>query len=444
MTQPRVIDVAAVVDASPIGAFQKRLVATCFVLMMLDSVDLSTIGFASPAIAAEWGVNVSSFGPIFGAGMLGIMIGSLTFGLAADYWGRRLTVITGVAIFGLLTLLTVTATSFQSLLIYRFFTGLGLGAVIPNVIAITSEYSPASKRALLISGMSCGLPLGGLFIGLLAVPMIPALGWRSVFYVGGLLPLALVPVLIWRFPESVRFLALKKTDRSQLVMILRKIAPEASIAESDDFVIGEAKLQGSPVRHLFSERHLRNTILLWTAFFSSLLMLFTFNNWLPALLQAAGIPLQDALFTSTFFFLGGATGGILLAGLSARFPPHRVVGWAFIGAAVFAVALGMISGSRIGLMVVVFLFGLCVIGTQININVIAAAIYPTAMRSTGIGWALGVGRIGSIVGPVGSGVLLSRGTSVSALFFLTAIPGLLAAASVFQVRPEYKARTAGQ
>jgi AAHS family 4-hydroxybenzoate transporter-like MFS transporter len=433
MTHPGVIDVAAVIDSHPFGRFQTRVVAACFLLMTLDSINLSTIAYAAPTIAADWGVSVSSFGSIFAAGMIGIMIGALVFGSAADYVGRRLMVISGVSIFGVLTLLTVTAHSFQTLLIDRLLTGIGLGAVIPNIIAMTSEYAPAGRRTMLISIMSCGLPMGGLLIGIFAVPMIPAFGWKSVFYLGGLVPILLVPLLIRQLPESIRFLALKKTDRSQLANVLRQIAPDVPITENDEFLIREEKIHTSPVKDLFTDGRLRNTLLLWSAFFANLLMLFVFNNWLPSVLRKSGIPLAGAIAATTLFFLGGTIGGLLLAWLTGRAAPHRVVGYGFIGAAVATAALGMSQGSAVNMMIAVFFAGLCVIGTQININVIAAAIYPTGIRSTGLGWALGIGRIGSIVGPIAGGVLLSRGISVASLFLLMAIPGLVAAAAVFQL-----------
>ena len=431
--RPGVTDVAAVIDHEPFSAFQKRLVAMCFLLMTLDSVNLSTIAYAAPSIAAAWGMNTARFGPIFGASLIGTMLGALIIGPAADYLGRRRMIIGGVAIFAVFTLLTVTSHSFQALLAYRLLTGIGLGGVIPNIIAMTSEYAPAGRRAMLISVMSCGLPLGGLLIGVVAVPMIPAWGWKSVFYLGGAAPLLLVPLLLWRLPESIRFLALKKTDRPQLVGILRRIAPHLAFSENDDFVIREEHLHSMPVKNLFTHGRLRNTLLLWCAFFGNLLMLFVMNNWLPSLLQKSGIPLQGAFIATTLFFLGGTIGGVLLAWLSLRRSPQFVVGCGFLGAAVFTAALGISQGSPVKVMVAVFLSGLCVIGTQININVIAAAVYPTSVRSTGVGWALGIGRIGSILGPILGGVLLSRGGSVASLFLLTAAPGLLAATAVFQL-----------
>src|ERR1700730_9101002 len=436
MTHSGVIDVAAVIDSHPFSGFEKRLVAVCFLLMTLDSINLSTIAYAAPTIAADWGLSVSNFGPIFGAGMVGIMMGALFFGSAADYVGRRLMIISGVSIFGVVTLLTVTAHSFRTLLIDRLLTGIGLGAVIPNIIALTSEYAPARRRAMLISIMSCGLPMGGLLIGIFAVPMIPRFGWESVFYLGGLVPILLVPLLIRQLPESIRFLALRKADRSQVTKVLRRIAPEIPITENDELLIREEKIHSLSVKNLFTHGRLRNTLLLWSAFFANLLMLFVFNNWLPAVLRKLGIPMTGAIVATTLFFLGGTIGGLLLAWLSGRASPHRVVGYGFIGAAIATTALAMSQGRVINMMIAVFFSGLCVIGTQININVIAAAIYPTSIRSTGLGWAVGIGRIGSIVGPIVGGILLSRGASVANLFLLIAIPGLVGAAAVFQLRSD--------
>src|SRR5579863_6369802 len=257
------IDITEVVDSSPFGLLQKTIVVISFLLMMLDTMNLTLISFAAPAIAADWGVRTSAFTPIFAAGLIGSLIGAVILGGAADSLGRRWMVIVCVSLFGAFTIITPSAHSLQTLLAFRFLTGLGLGGLLPNIIATTSEYSPARIRPLVISIMSCGLPIGSLLAGIIASAFMAAHGWKFIFYVGGIVPAILVPLLIWKFPESIRFLALKKSDSKQLACILSVIAPSRNLSAANRFVITESKFSGSALRGLFTEERLRATLLLW-------------------------------------------------------------------------------------------------------------------------------------------------------------------------------------
>lgn len=431
MTGTDPIEITEVIDCSPFGSFQWTIGAISFFLMMLDTMNLTLISFAVPAIAADWGVRTAALTPVFAAGLIGSFLGAIVLGGAADSVGRRWMIIACVTLFGLFTLVTPLAHSVGSLFVYRFLTGIGLGGLLPNIIAMTSEYSPARIRPLVISVMSCGLPVGSLLAGVIAAALMEAHGWKAIFYVGGIVPALLVPLLVWRLPESVRFLALKKNNAPEIARILGEIAPAQNFSGSDRFVIREAKASGSPVRGLFIEGRLTVTLLLWVAFFVSYLTLFLLISWLPSLLHESGIPLQRAIVASAVFFLGGAVGGITLARISSRFDSRRVIAWGFVGAVISTATLGLSHASSVTLFLNLFLAGTFVIGTQITMYAVASASYPTVMRSTGLGWATGVGRIGSIIGPVVTGLLLSGGMPITKLFFMTALPSLAGAAAAF-------------
>ncbi|HSV81108.1 MAG TPA: MFS transporter [Ramlibacter sp.] len=397
---------------------------------MLDGFDTQAIAFVAPVIAAKWQLPVSAFGAVFGAGLAGLMLGALVFGPAADRYGRRTVTIATTAIFGVLTLMTAWSDSLTTLLVLRFLTGLGLGGAMPNIIALTAEYSPARSRATMVSLMFCGFPLGAVLGGLLAARMIPVLGWESTFWVGGALPLLLLPALVAWLPESVRFLAARGTPESTLRSLLTPILG-AERAAKLRFEPELAVARGNPLSKLFGDGRTAGTLLLWVIFFMNLLLLYFLVNWLPSLLRQAGIPLDKAIVSTALLNLGGIVGALTFARLIDRVGPYRVLTCAYALAAASTVAIGHFTDASFpALMAMVFATGFCVIGAQISINALAAGTYPTEVRSTGVGWALGVGRAGSIVGPVVGGVLIGTGAAMNLLFSVAALAAVIAAGAV--------------
>src|SRR5450631_3186793 len=252
-TSPSPVDVAQFIDAQPVGGFQIRLLLTCAAVLFLDGFDTQAIGFVAPALAREWDVSKGALGPVFSAGLFGLMIGALLFGPLADRIGRKKIIVFSTLAFGLGTLATAFVQDVGTLLAIRFLTGLGLGGAMPNAVAMTSEFSPHRRRATMVMIMFCGFSVGAALGGLLAAALIPQFGWRSVFVVGGAAPLLLVPILALRLPESVRFLALTGRANARVAELLGLIAPKAVLAPSTQFVIHEPGLAGIPVLHLFRD-----------------------------------------------------------------------------------------------------------------------------------------------------------------------------------------------
>jgi AAHS family 4-hydroxybenzoate transporter-like MFS transporter len=430
MAHPAEINVTAVLDRENFSAYFIFIVCLCAVVAMLDGFDTQAIAFVAPVIASQWGLDLAAFGPIFGAGLFGLMIGALVFGPIADRFGRRLVIIASVLLFGVFALLTVSARSFGMLLLLRFLTGLGLGGAMPNVIAITSEYSPARLRATMITVMFCGFPLGAVLGGLIGSRMIPAFGWQSIFYLGGALPLVLVPILMAVLPESIRYLVSRGAQPARVAHVLNRISRSRAFRADQTFVMAETAAPGFPVQHLFKDGRTSTTLLLWLSFFMNLLMLYFLVNWLPSVLRQTGVPVERAIISIALLNLGGIVGGILIARIIDRFGPFSVLTVAFIGAALFTSVIGMAGGSFAPLMVIVFLAGFFVIGAQFGLNAVAASAYPTAIRSTGVGWALGIGRVGSIIGPLAGGVLIAARFGVRELFWVSAIPAVVSAVAI--------------
>src|SRR5882762_4049295 len=282
------VDVAGYIDQQPVGGFQIKLLLTCAAVLVLDGFDTTAIGYVAPSLAKEWGLSKGALGPVFSAGLFGLMIGALTLGPLADRIGRKKIIIFSTLAFGLGTLATAFVQDVNTLLAIRFLTGLGLGGAMPNTIAMTSEFSPHRRRATMVMIMFCGFSVGAALGGLLAAALIPQFGWRSVFVVGGVAPLLLVPILALRLPESVRFLALTGQANARVAELLASINPKVAFASATQFVIHEPGLAGMPVLHLFRDGRTRVTLLLWVVFFMSLLDLYFLSNWLPTVLNDLG------------------------------------------------------------------------------------------------------------------------------------------------------------
>src|SRR4051812_409261 len=313
------LDVAEFIDQQPVGAFQVRLLLACAAVLFLDGFDTQAIGYVAPALAKEWGLTKGALGPVFSAGLFGLMIGALIFGPLADRIGRKRIIILSTLAFGIGTLATAFIQDVNTLLAIRFLTGLGLGGAMPNAVAMTSEFSPHRRRATMVMIMFCGFSVGAALGGLLAAALIPQFGWRSVFVVGGVAPLLLVPILALRLPESVRFLALTGRAHSRVAALLGFINPNAAFAPATQFVVHEAALAGLPVLHLFRSGRTLVTLLLWVVFFMSLLDLYFLSNWLPTVLNDLGASVSQSAVIGSMLQVGGVVGTFALGSIIDRF-----------------------------------------------------------------------------------------------------------------------------
>jgi AAHS family 4-hydroxybenzoate transporter-like MFS transporter len=424
------VDVVEFIDQQPVGGFQIRLLLACAAVLFLDGFDTQAIGFVAPSLAKEWGLTKSALGPVFSAGLFGLMIGALVFGPLADRIGRKKIIVFSTLAFGIGALATAFVNDLGMLLAIRFLTGLGLGGAMPNAIAMTSEFSPRRRRATLVMIMFCGFSVGAALGGFLAAALIPQFGWRSVFVVGGVAPLVLAPILALRLPESVRFLALTGRANERVAQLLRFINPMAAFAPATQFVVHEPGLAGIPVLQLFKDGRTLVTLLLWVVFFMTLLDIYFLSYWLPTVLNDLGASVSAAALIGSMLQIGGVVGTFALGSIIDRFSFRALTLVYFI--AVFAVAaIGQLGHSVVFVSMAIFVAGFCVVGGQIAANALAAGFYPTSMRSTGVGWALGIGRVGSIVGPLVAGVLLTMKWSTASVFMCAAGAALCATLAAF-------------
>jgi AAHS family 4-hydroxybenzoate transporter-like MFS transporter len=386
----------------------------------------------APSIAAEWKLAPGIFGPVFAAVLLGSMVGAFAFGYLADRFGRKRTLVLCMILFGVLNIGSAYAPSIESFTLLRFLCGIGLGGAIPNVMALVSEYAPARRRATLVAIAWCGFSLGAVLGGLISVPLITHFGWKSVFVFGGILPLCLVPMVVFALPESIKFLLLVRGKGAEVISVLRKLAPSRSFDDSSAFVLDEPHPGRGSIAALFRDGLAIGSVFLCLAFFMSLMLVYLFINWIPLLLRQAGLPLQDALMGTIIFNLSGIFGSIFCTQFIDRkiLPPVVILIFTYLAGAAAVFAIGFAGTSFWPIMATIFLAGFFIIGAQLSLNAHITNYYPTAIRGTGVGWSQVVGRMGSLLGPLMGGALVSQGMLPSQLFQVSTIAPLLACASL--------------
>jgi MFS transporter, AAHS family, 4-hydroxybenzoate transporter len=423
------VDIQEFINSRPVSRYQIMVIVLCFLVVAADGFDTAAVGYIAPALRAQWAVTPAQLAPLFGAGLFGLMAGAFIFGPLADKVGRRAILVLTTAAFGVASVLSATATSIEALTIWRFVTGIGLGGAMPSAITLTSEYCPERNRSLLVMLMFCGFTMGGALGGLSAATLIADFGWQGVLILGGALPLVLAAVLVFLLPESVRYLVLKGGRDEKVAGILRRVDPAAPV-DGARFV-GVRRVEGSPVRQLFLPGLAAGTLLLWLTFFMSLLVFYLLTSWLPTLLNTAGYSPKVAPMIALMLPIGSTVGAIGIGMLMDRMNPHAVLLGSYALAAAFIVLLGLSTAAPWLLVLAVFGAGIGTGGSQIGINALSAAYYPTASRATGVSWANAVGRTGSVVGSMVGGALLGLGWSLATVFAVAAVPALVAGIAIF-------------
>lgn len=428
------LDVRRWIDERPLSGFQVGIAVICAAIVFLDGFDALIMGYVAPALREQFHPDKAAFGAVLSFGLIGMMVGALVFGPLADRIGRRPVLLICPLIFGAGSLLAGNAGSVNELLVFRLVTGLGMGGAMPNAIALTAEYMPRRIRAIAVTTMFCGFSLGSAAVGWVAAPVIPSLGWPWVFRIGGLLPIAITAVAFARLPESVRFLVRRDARDARARGYLAQLAPSA--AQATTLTVEEEPHGRFPVVQLFTGGRHWVTLLLWVMFFANLLDLYFVNSWMPTIMKDVGIPQGRAIVITTLFQVGGTVGAIVIGKLFDRDLSFRALALGYLIAAVSVFLIGE-STSTPWLVVMVFASGFGVIGAQNGANAMAAEVYPTAARSTGVGWALGVGRIGSILGPNLGAMLVG---TTPRLFLYAAVPLMLAATAALVASVVHKER----
>lgn len=423
-------DVDQFLDAEPFGPYQWMILVFCFLVVALDGLSTGVMGFLVPPILREWGITKGAITPAVSAALFGLAAGALTAGPLADRVGRKAVIIGSVLVFGTFCLLSATAKSVWPLALFRFVTGVGLGAAMPNAVTLMNELSPPRKRLFFGTLMFCGFTLGSSIAGFVSAAVIPAAGWRSVFLLIGGLSILLTPLLFVFLPESVRFLILKRAKPERIAAILSRIGP-VEAGGGADFTVPELGRDRprSSVGGLFSHGRSAGTILLWITYFMGLLVVYLLTQWLPTLMHQAGVSLSTASVVTAMFMFGSTIGTVVLGALMDVHGRYRLLSAGYVVAAIFIILIAFNHQDVRLLFVLVFGAG-AGMGAVTSMAPVAAEFYDTTCRATGVAWMLGMGRFGGIFGASIGGVLLSFGWDMGSTFVALSIPALLAAITI--------------
>jgi AAHS family 4-hydroxybenzoate transporter-like MFS transporter len=416
-------------EHQPFGALQLRVVLLCAFVQAFDGFDLGTIGMAAPSLIKGWGVLPKDFTIAFVMSSVGILVGALASGPLGDRFGRKPLLVISTAFIGIFSVLSAFTWSVPTITAMRFLTGIGIGGAMPATVALTADYSPISRRGTLLMLMFCGNTIGGFLGGQLVAQILPIFGWQSIFLAGGIPPLVLIPILLAFLPESPRFLIAHRGDALATQEILRKVGVSAQAAATK--LVDVAR--GNPVQQLFTGGLALTTALVWVVFFANLLNMYLFSYWMPTVLNLSGLTPAVAVFYASMFQLGGILSCLVLGPAIDRFGAPKVLACSFASGVIFILVVGLYNLPAPFIGIPIFGAGAAMIGSQLGANAMVAALYPARIRSTGIGWALGIGRFGGIAGPAIGGTLLGFGLPPKQIFLCACVPALIAATCTFML-----------
>ncbi len=428
------------IDENKFSKFQWMIFGVCFLVALLDGYDTVAIGYIAPSLINEWGIQKPDLAMAMSAGLFGIAIGAIGFGPLADRLGRKIMLVISVLVFGIGTLISAYSQNLTHIEILRFITGVGLGAAMPNAVTLLTEYVPTKRRFFLVNTMFCGFPVGAASGGFLAAWIIPQFGWQSVLFLGGIVPIFLAIFIVFFIPESARYSINKGASQEKIKAVLTKIS--ASAKNFSSFYLSEANAvktdtKTSGVKVILSKKLALGSVMLWITYFMGLVIFYGVSNWMPTLFTAANISGSLAAIVTGLFALGGL-GAIANGWLMDRYNPSLLI--AFFSFLTF-LTVGIIGYSvNVGtaaLVVVTIVAGIVMNTAQSSLPSFAASFYPTAGRSTGVSWMLGVGRFGGIAGSYLVAELIRREMSLEQIFVILALPAAISTAALIIIYLNY-------
>ncbi len=408
------------------------VIAICWIINMLDGFDVLAIAYTAPSISKEWAIGHAQLGVVFSAGLFGMILGAVLIAPIADRIGRRRIILLGLVITGSAMLATAWASSTTELMLARGVTGVGIACLLASLNTIVAEFSTARHRNFALGVFHTGYPIGATVGGFAAAALIADYSWRAVYIAGGCLTLVMIPLVLWRLPESLQFLIERRPPGA-----LGKV--NAVLARLGQPVVTElperpAERPRSGIRELRAGQLRWPSVALWIGFFMSMITLYFLQSWMPQIVVDVGYSLEKGIYAGVALNAGGIV-GMLLLGHASRSRSLRRLIVAFLVAGAAGMALfGVLAGYAAWLLALAFLLGMLVLGGFIGLYCVAALIYPTTLRATGVGWAIGIGRLGAIAGPALGGALMELDLALSQYFLILAAPLVIAAAATLTLR----------
>ena len=424
MTQTQRLDVRELINGNPLSRFQKLVVFLGFCVIALDGFDIAIMGFIAPTLKHEWGVTNYELGFVISAALIGLALGALLSGPLADWLGRKKIIVNSVFFFGFWTIVTAFSQNIEQMIFFRIMTGLGLGAAMPNIGTLVSEYAPERQRSFLITVIFCGFTFGAAAGGFSASWLIPRFGWHSLMALGGVLPLLFAPLLIWLLPESVRFLVVKRAPAARIRAILQRLYP-GQIADNAEFTLPAQPANTNAMRLVLSRHYRLGSLMLWLVYFMGLFLVYILGSWLPTLVKEVGLTVSQAAVMTAIYQAGGTVGSLFAGWLMDRINPHRALGLIYAIGGLFTMAMGYAAASFALLCLLAFVSGACLNGANTGMNALSARYYPTQARATGSSWMHGVGRMGAILSAFAGAEMMALNLSFENVFLILGIPAAL-------------------
>lgn len=418
------INVAEVINNSKFNRFHLSLLLWSFLIIAFDGYDLVVYGTVVPILIEQWDLSPVEAGAMGSYGLFGMMFGAIFFGILADRIGRKKVILVTVVLFSLFTVLCGFAETPTLFSIFRFLAGLGLGGIMPNVIALLTDYAPKSIKGTIVAIVLCGYSVGGILAPTLGIALIPTLGWESIFWIAGL-PLLVLPLMYKQLPETASYL-IKRGDKKQLFATLSKVNPSMKFNLNDEIMALPESASKVPVVGLFKEKRALSTLMFWIAFFSCLLMVYGLNTWLPKLMIEAGYGLNSSLAFLIALQGGAIVGSLIIGPLADKHGFKKMLVPMYASGAIALSLLGF-GGNDVVIFILVAIAGAATIGSQNIVQAYVSQYYPAYIRSTALGMASGIGRIGGMLGPILGGFLLTIALPLQMNFIAFAIFGLIAA-----------------
>jgi MFS transporter, AAHS family, benzoate transport protein len=429
-----VVNVNQIIDRSRFNSFHTSLVFWCFLIIVVDGYDVVIYGSIVPSLIEEWSMTPVAAGAIGSYTAAGTALGAVLFGFLADKMGRKKVILFCTTLFSLFTALSGFAEDPAAFTVLRVIAGLGLGGVMPNVISLTTEYAPKQIRSAMVSFVFCGYSVGAIAAALLSKSLLPAMGWKPIFWIAGI-PLLLLPFIAKSIPESVNFLLDRGKDK-EINKVLSKVDPEYKMSEDNKFERIQAKEPGSPIVKLFEKKRAFSTIMFWICCFSCFVLIYAMNTWLPKLMLQAGYDLSSSLLFVAMLNAGAIIGTIAFGRLTDKWGFKKVMIPLYICGAIALSAIGFTKNTLVAY-VLIGVIGAASVGVQNISNAFVSQYYPPSMRSTGVGANMAFGRIGGIVAPTFVGILLTMNLPAELNFTVIAMAAVVGAIAILFVQERY-------
>lgn len=421
MTQQ--VDLREFLDENRISPLQKLIIFLCLMIVVVDGIDISIMGFVAPVIKQEWGISTTDLAPVMSAALIGLALGAVISGPLADKFGRKKLLVMNLIGFGIFTLIAAVSSNVNELMIFRFIAGLFMGGVMPQAVTMVTDYSPMRLNGRMVTLILSGFTIGAAIGGFLAAWVIPHYNWHAMMIIGGILPLILAVIAMLKLPESIGYKVLKNHPKAEIDAIIHKMAPDFD-TENKVFVLPKAKTNtmDNPVKTVVSPFYILGSFLLWWSYASGLFVVYLLGSWLPMMSHEFGFSISEASLITAIYQLGGPIGCIACGYLMDKINPHMGLVLAYIIAILFMVFIGEVGHNFMMYSMMCFFIGMWMNGANAGINGVSSAFYPVFARATGNSWMHGIGRLGAVASAFAGAYFLNLGWPASKIFLILCLP----------------------